>query len=136
VSGRAFGRFLPHKLPAEGRASRAQAPAPDNGVAEGDGCTLDKKKAAPNRTAPILLRGCYVRVTLSYSRSALRLLLVWGASEGRSEDSCLLLDESSFQKKGRKSVGVARQWSGRLGKVENCQVVRFLLLWRKGITRL
>jgi SRSO17 transposase len=47
---------------------------------------------------------------------------------GGAEDSCLLLDESSFQKKGEKSVGVARQWSGRLGKVENCQVAVFAAL--------
>lgn len=42
--------------------------------------------------------------------------------------SCLLLDETSFPKKGDKSVGVARQWSGRLGKVENCQVAVFASL--------
>ena len=47
---------------------------------------------------------------------------------GGSVDSCLLIDESSFQKKGRKSVGVARQWSGRLGKVDNCQVGVFAAL--------
>lgn len=47
---------------------------------------------------------------------------------GGSVDSCLLLDESSFQKKGTKSVGVARQWSGRLGKVDNCQVAVFAAL--------
>jgi SRSO17 transposase len=47
---------------------------------------------------------------------------------GGTADSCLLLDESSFQKKGKKSVGVARQWSGRLGKVDNCQVAVFTAL--------
>jgi SRSO17 transposase len=47
---------------------------------------------------------------------------------GGSVDSCLLIDESSFQKKGDKSVGVARQWSGRLGKVDNCQVAVFAAL--------
>src|SRR6185369_10054997 len=47
---------------------------------------------------------------------------------GGSPDSCLLLDESSFAKKGDKSVGVARQWSGRLGKVDNCQVGVFACL--------
>ena len=52
------------------------------------------------------------------------------ASLGGSADSCLLLDETSFQKKGDKSVGVARQWSGRLGKVENCQVAVFASLSR------
>jgi SRSO17 transposase len=34
----------------------------------------------------------------------------------------LYIDESAFQKKGDKSVGVARQWNGRLGKQDNCQV--------------
>jgi SRSO17 transposase len=34
----------------------------------------------------------------------------------------LYVDESAFQKKGAKSVGVARQWNGRLGKQDNCQV--------------
>ena len=34
----------------------------------------------------------------------------------------LYVDESAFQKKGEKSVGVARQWNGRLGKQDNCQV--------------
>ena len=38
------------------------------------------------------------------------------------DESCLLLDESGFEKKGEHSVGVARQWNGRLGKVDNCQV--------------
>jgi len=43
-------------------------------------------------------------------------------------DSMLLLDESCFGKKGNKSVGVARQWNGRLGKVDNCQVGVFAAL--------
>jgi SRSO17 transposase len=34
----------------------------------------------------------------------------------------LYIDESAFTKKGKKSVGVARQWNGRLGKTDNCQV--------------
>jgi SRSO17 transposase len=43
-------------------------------------------------------------------------------------DSMLLLDESGFAKKGNKSVGVARQWNGRLGKVDNSQVGVFAAL--------
>jgi SRSO17 transposase len=38
------------------------------------------------------------------------------------ERVCLLIDESAHTKKGTKSVGVGRQYSGQLGKVENCQV--------------
>lgn len=37
-----------------------------------------------------------------------------------------VLDESSFVKKGTRSVGVKRQWCGTLGKKENCQVGVFL----------
>jgi SRSO17 transposase len=41
-------------------------------------------------------------------------------------DATLVIDPSSFPKCGKKSVGVARQWCGRLGKVDNCQVGVFL----------
>lgn len=37
-----------------------------------------------------------------------------------------VIDESGFVKKGEASAGVARQYCGRLGKVENCQVGVFL----------
>ena len=37
-------------------------------------------------------------------------------------ESDLLIDESGFSKKGTKSAGVARQYNGRLGKLDNCQV--------------
>jgi SRSO17 transposase len=41
-------------------------------------------------------------------------------------DGVFILDNSGFPKKGTKSCGVARQWCGRLGKVDNCQVGVFL----------
>jgi SRSO17 transposase len=37
-------------------------------------------------------------------------------------DAVIVFDPSAFAKKGTRSVGVARQWCGRLGKLENCQV--------------
>ncbi len=41
---------------------------------------------------------------------------------GGEARSLLLIDESGQGKKGRQSVGVARQYNGRLGKTDNCQV--------------
>jgi len=38
----------------------------------------------------------------------------------------LIVDETGFLKKGKKSVGVASQYTGTAGKRENCQVGVFL----------
>jgi SRSO17 transposase len=51
-------------------------------------------------------------------------------SLGGNRNSCLLIDESGFKKSGSHSVGVGRQWCGRLGKVENGQVGVFAALGR------
>ena len=39
-----------------------------------------------------------------------------------SSESVFCIDDSSNTKKGKCSVGVARQWNGRIGKTDNCQV--------------
>jgi SRSO17 transposase len=39
-----------------------------------------------------------------------------------SPDGALIFDESGFIKKGGDSIGVARQYCGTIGKVDNCQV--------------
>jgi SRSO17 transposase len=41
-------------------------------------------------------------------------------------DGVVVIDPSAFPKKGTGSCGVARQWCGRLGKVDSCQVGVFL----------
>jgi SRSO17 transposase len=43
-----------------------------------------------------------------------------------TEDGVIVFDPSGFPKSGKESVGVARQWCGRLGKVDNCQVAIYM----------
>jgi SRSO17 transposase len=42
-------------------------------------------------------------------------------------DGVLVIDETGFLKKGTKSVGVARQYSGTAGRIEHCQIGVFLV---------
>jgi SRSO17 transposase len=43
-----------------------------------------------------------------------------------AEGAVLVVDETGFVKKGKCSAGVARQYSGTAGRIENCQVAVFL----------
>ena len=47
-------------------------------------------------------------------------------------DGIGVIDETGFLKKGTKSVGVKRQYTGTAGKVENCQVGVFLTYFAPG----
>lgn len=48
------------------------------------------------------------------------------AEELDDENGVFILDPSTFAKKGDASCGVARQWCGRLGKLDNCQAGVFV----------
>ena len=55
---------------------------------------------------------------------------------GLLEDLHLIIDESGFAKKGKKSKGVARQYNGSAGKIDNCQVGVFAALNAGSLTNL
>jgi SRSO17 transposase len=54
--------------------------------------------------------------------------IVRGYAAGHFADSrgVLIADPTGFAKKGRKSAGVQRQYSGTLGRIDNCQIGTFL----------
>lgn len=62
-------------------------------------------------------------------REDLREYVVERLSDPAEKDeSVLIVDETGFLKKGIKSVGVKRMYSGTAGRVENCQIGVFLAL--------
>lgn len=50
----------------------------------------------------------------------------YAAEAPADPDAVLVDDETGFLKKGAHSVGVARQYSGTAGRIENCQVGVFV----------
>jgi SRSO17 transposase len=56
----------------------------------------------------------------------LQLLVPQVVAEIGEDDGILVFDPSGFEKEGKKSAGVARQWLGRFGKVDNGQVGTFM----------
>ena len=58
------------------------------------------------------------------ARDDLRSVIV--DSIGDKENAILVVDETGFLKKGKKSAGVARMYTGTAGKTENCQIGVFL----------
>jgi SRSO17 transposase len=56
-------------------------------------------------------------------RDALRRYVVENLGQ---DEGVLIIDEAGFLKKGDKSCGVARQYTGTAGRIENTQVGVFL----------
>lgn len=77
--------------------------------------------------------GCVVRSLQTFIASApwdgnnvLAELRHQVAQEWGDPDAVVIVDETGFPKKGTQSAGVKRQYSGTLGRVENCQIGVFL----------
>ena len=77
-------------------------------------------EAAPYRVQHLLDRACW---DADAARDQLRDYVV---EELRSPDAVLIADETGFLKKGLRSVGVKRQYTGTAGRIENSQVGVFL----------
>lgn len=88
--------------------------------------TADKSAAALGRVVPatngqqlqeLLTRTAWDAAAMDRLRIA---AMVARASVG---NGVVIIDDTGFAKKGTHSVGVARQYSGTLGRVDNCQVL-------------
>jgi SRSO17 transposase len=77
-------------------------------------------EARPHRLQAVLGRG---RWDADAARDLVRAYAVEALSD---RDAVLVVDEIGFLKKGAHSVGVARQYSGTAGRIENCQIGVFL----------
>ena len=123
----ALGELKRHLAPALGRAeTRASGGAFIDGLLSGaerkTGWMLAEEAGLdrPFRIQSLLGRS-------AWSADALRELVQDYAMAALGDsDGVLVVDETGFLKKGTHSVGVARQYSGTAGRIENCQVGVFL----------
>jgi SRSO17 transposase len=96
---------------------------------------LERKSVEPIAIASGQDRGPlqhFVGVSPWKERPLLERLRSEIAAELGEPDGVIVMDGSGVPKKGKESVGVTRQWCGRLGKVENCQVGVYLAYAGKG----
>ncbi len=123
---RRLERFLQRYLP---RFYRKEQHELAELVLQGKLSKLERKTAEPiaylagHARAPVQH---FVGAGLWDDESVMAELRCHVAQERADPDAVLVLDPSAFPKSGTDSCGVARQWCGRLGKVENCQVGVFL----------
>jgi SRSO17 transposase len=129
--GAAFATFLDrhrHFFSTRGRDNAAVAHRYLRGLAQAQDCTFESMAA-------VVEGGCAQQFQHFISNSPwdhgpvlAQIARDADALLGGQPTSALIIDESSFPKQGDRSVGVARQWTGRLGKVDNCQVAVFGVL--------
>ncbi|WP_342742528.1 transposase, partial [Stigmatella erecta] len=83
------------------------------------GLSQEAGKEAPYAFQHLLLRA-------SWDESTVRDDVLTYARQSLGEGGVLAVDETGFLKKGDKSAGVARQYTGTAGRIENSQVGVFL----------
>ena len=119
---RRLERFLQRYLPCFYRVEQRALAAV---VVQGKLSKLERKTAEPIAYLAGLEREPvqhFVGAGLWDDEAVMAELRCHVAQERADPDAVLVLDPSGFAKKGMASCGVARQWCGRLGKIENCQV--------------
>jgi SRSO17 transposase len=79
---------------------------------------------AAGKPAPYCFQHLLLRAR--WDEAAVRDDVLAYAREELGEGGVLVVDETGFLKKGEKSAGVARQYSGTAGRIENYQVGVFL----------
>jgi SRSO17 transposase len=119
---RFLGRYLPRFYRVEQRATAAL-------VIRGRLSGLERKTSEPIAIEAGLPRKpiqFFVGAGKWDDEAVMRELRQHVREELAEADGVVVIDPSAFPKKGTESCGVARQWCGRLGKVDNCQVGVFL----------
>src|SRR3954470_15811468 len=84
--------------------------------------TVGRWPRPPARCPPTACSGCCAPRTGTPMRSATSCATTWLLGPG----GVLIVDETGFIKKGSRSAGVARQYTGTTGKIDNCQIGVFL----------
>lgn len=124
--GQRLQRFLTRYLPCFYRVEQRELAGV---VLEGKLSTLERKTAEPIAylaDRPRKPVQHFVGGGLWDDEAVMAELRRHVAAEMGDPDAVLVVDPSGFPKKGEASCGVTRQWCGRLGKVDNCQVGVFL----------
>jgi SRSO17 transposase len=69
---------------------------------------------------------CFLNLTPWKADALLELNREYAMEHLADPGAILVADPTGFAKKGTKSVGVQRQYSGTLGRIDNCQIATFL----------
>jgi len=116
-----------------GQLGHADRVGPFRGYCAGLMLPGDRKSVEPMaaRVAPSEVRSAHQRLHHFVADSAWSDAAVLGAvcrhvleaaNKASGAPEVLIIDDTGFPKKGKHSVGVARQYCGQLGKQDNCQV--------------